>query len=101
MGCGALSVPRKNFGLPETAARRMASRSDGSLATGLQKLMGSPAQSSMVRERWCGVMVAAMVGPHDETAEMAAEVVICSRIIRRDFGGFSLCGCVEVAGMKD
>lgn len=48
-GCGALSVPRKNLGLPDTAARRRARRSDGSLATGLQKQCGSPAQSSTMR----------------------------------------------------
>ena len=35
-GCGAVSVPRKNFGLPETAAARSASRWLSRFATGKQ-----------------------------------------------------------------
>ena len=48
-------------------------------------MTGSSAQSSMVRERWWAVIVAATVGPQERTAEMAEAVVMCSRIMRRDY----------------
>ena len=56
------------------------------MATGLQKFKGWPAQSSTVRLRWWGVIVAATVGPRERTVERAEAVVQCSRIMRRDLG---------------
>ena len=82
-GCGALSVPRKNFGSPPNAACSNATRSDGSFATGLQKFIGSPTTSSMLRNKWCAVIVPTTLGAHARTASRAAAVVQCSRTMRR------------------
>lgn len=53
--CGALSEPKKNFGLPVTVARRSASRSAGVFATGLPKQNEPSAQPSTMKGKWCAV----------------------------------------------
>lgn len=70
------------FDLPSLITSRSALRSAHVLATGLQKCNGRPAQSSMIRSRWCGVMVHPTVSPHFFTASTAAAVVACSSTIR-------------------
>ena len=88
-GCGAESEPKKNQGLPEMAALTRASLSLGSLATGLQKLIGLPAQSSTIRCRWCAVRLAATLISEaslmslfiESIVLIAASVVQCSRTI--------------------
>src|SRR3546814_17109485 len=48
--CGAVSVPRKNFGLPEVAARRRLSRWRSRLSTGRQYRCGRlPPSNSALR----------------------------------------------------
>lgn len=56
---GGKNEPKKNLPDPSATARIRATRSAGVLATGLQKLNTSEAQSSIVRRRWWAVIVAA------------------------------------------
>ncbi len=58
--CGALSVPKKNFGLPERAASIMRLLSEGRLAIGMHRLCGFLITSSRVIYKWCTVIVAAI-----------------------------------------
>ncbi|KAH3668138.1 hypothetical protein OGAPHI_001892 [Ogataea philodendri] len=77
------------YGFPEVAAAMSALLSSGSLATGLQKLIGLPAQSSTIRYRWWAVMDATTFGCSpclrslfiSWIASTAALVVQCSRTI--------------------
>lgn len=72
-GCGAESDPRKNLGLPSRTAARRAARSEGNLASGLQNPREVEQAPSMVRARWCGVMVATTFGGRDLTCLKGGE----------------------------
>eukprot|EP00825_Cyclidium_porcatum_P052228 TRINITY_DN982_c0_g1_i1.p2 TRINITY_DN982_c0_g1~~TRINITY_DN982_c0_g1_i1.p2 ORF type:complete len:259 (-),score=28.21 TRINITY_DN982_c0_g1_i1:59-835(-) len=81
LACGAESVPRKNFGLPEIAAATSASRWVSRFSTGRQYQCGRTPPWKMalrLQSRWWTVMVAATLAGELATNSAASLVVMCS-----------------------